>query len=331
MTTEELPDLHPEWDEHDGPLEGDTVALSASSLSNAISKPALEEWRAKESAARIHDEWAMLTELRQSSPDDARSWMRDAAFHQHRGKLNARDRGTLIHAHFDAWYGGPKVPDEHTPEYMHPYLANLAKWVEDSGWKPQLQEAVVWRESRDRLLGIAPSLNPTSQDGDVITAVDRDGLITAASTPALAGRLDTAGVMSKPPGPEHAGLGIIDIKTSEADVDGQGRKRRPYPVEVCLQLAAYFYADYVAQHRPRVMSKGRNRLYLFSDLEREAAEPAPTFEWAGVLLVTPERAELYPVNITEAHLEGALACAGVFHHGKSVKGYIGRSIMESNA
>lgn len=294
---DERPDIHPEWTPEHGPLEGDHVAVSASSLSGVLAKPQLEGWRAREGAVRIDEEWAMLTELRQTSPEGARAWMEDAAYHQHRNKLSATVRGEVIHAHFESWFGGPPPPE--APEYLHPMIANLARWVEETGFEPQLQEEVVWRDG--------------------------------GSTP-LAGRLDTTGVVHRGAKPEYLGkLGCLDIKTSELDATADGRKRRPFPAEVSLQLAVYFYSELILNHRPRVMEKGRTRLYLLSEAERELATPAPDFDYAAVLYVTPERCEMYPVNLTRDHLGAAYAAAAVYWHQASVKGYLGRSIMEVKA
>lgn len=296
----ELPDLHPDWSPGDGPLEGDTVCVSASTLADAPAKPQLEDWRAREGAERTLAEWGMLSELRQTDPDAAMRWIRDAAFHQHRGKLNARERGTLIHAAFESVFGGPPLDTALVPEYLYPCINQLYRWIERSQFVPVHNEVVVWREAHH------------------------------VQGPPIAGRIDTAGTITTDKA-EYQGLGLIDIKTMEADRDNGGRKRRPYPATVTLQMAAYFYADHMAQHRARTIEKGRARLYCFSEEERAAAAPAPSFDWCAVLLITPERAELYPVAMSEHHLEASLAAARLYWHQSSVKGYLGRSIMETNA
>ena len=290
-----MTDVHPDWTPEDGPLEGDLQALSASSLSNVLSKPQLEDWRAKESAARIHGEWEMLSALRQTDPIAAQTWMRDAAYHQHRGRLNATDRGTVIHHVFESWFTGEQLDPAYVPEELFDHLRHLARWVEESGFTPAHQERVVWSEAGDGW--------------------------------GMGGRFDVCGTGTNLP----PGLGLIDLKTSAEDLDGQGKKRRPYPVEVCLQLAPYFYATHMATHTPRTLSKGRNRIYLVSEQEKALAEPAPTFDWTAVLLITPQRTELYPVEMSEWHRDAARAALQVYRHQSSVKGYLGRSIMESRA
>lgn len=315
----DYPDLHPDWSPSDGPLPGDLVICSASSIADVPSKPQLEEWRAKETATRVVEEWAMLTELLGTDPQAAWRWIRDGAYHAHRDKLNARERGTVIHAHFESWFPPYPTPPV-APEYLHPLIAQLARWVEETQFAVELSEEVVWRDPRD-LIQQCP--NPQAREV---------GIMRAEVFPGLAGRLDTCGrLMAGVPDEYRGKLGLIDIKTMEQDRTGDNRKRRPYPDSVTLQLASYFFADHVARHRVRTVDKGRKRLYCFSEQERALAEPAPRFDYAAVLLVTPERAELYPVNLTDEHLDAALAAARLYWHGASVKGYLGRSIIEVTA
>lgn len=104
---------------------------------------------------------------------------------------------------------------------------------------------------------------------------------------------------------------ILDYKSSRRSFGSDDKPTKPYP-EAALQLAAYRHAEILATWRARRFEKYRRRYYLLSTAEEELGAKMPQVDGAVVLHLTPEHAELYPVNTSYPVFEKFLHTIEVF-------------------
>ena len=121
---------------------------------------------------------------------------------------------------------------------------------------------------------------------------------------------------------------LLDYKSSRRSLDADGKPSKPYP-ESALQLAAYRHAEMMAVWRARRFEKYRRRYYLLNGDERAEGIPMPKVDGAMVLHLTPEHAELYPVDTSERVLESFLYAIEIFRWSNDLsKAVIGEVIRK---
>lgn len=86
---------------------------------------------------------------------------------------------------------------------------------------------------------------------------------------------------------------VLDWKTSDADLNDNGKNKGPYP-EAALQLAAYRHAELSCWNAKRVT--GGQRYYVIDPAARAAAVPLPEIHGGLIVQVSPERARVHPVS-----------------------------------
>jgi hypothetical protein len=101
---------------------------------------------------------------------------------------------------------------------------------------------------------------------------------------------------------------VIDYKTSLDSWKPNGERKRPFQ-NVCLQVAAYRWAEFAAVWRSRREEKWGRRTYLLSPTERAMAVPMPPVDGALVVHVTPEHVDTYPVRCDEMVFHEGFLCA----------------------
>lgn len=119
-----------------------TRITSVTSLTGMLDKPALKRWAANTAADYATDYWDDLTAL---SPSERRKAIAGAPW-QTRDKKAAS--GTAVHAMAeDLLTGKPvEVPDE-----LRGHVEGLARWLEASGLRVELSEALVWSDEDEDL------------------------------------------------------------------------------------------------------------------------------------------------------------------------------------
>lgn len=90
---------------------------------------------------------------------------------------------------------------------------------------------------------------------------------------------------------------VFDYKTSLEDRTGRNVPKRPFADTVALQLAAYGNAPLAAVWRARRFDSYRTRYYLLNAAEQAAAAPVPPVDAGLAIIVTPEQARAYPVEL----------------------------------
>lgn len=88
----------------------------------------------------------------------------------------------------------------------------------------------------------------------------------------------------------------LDLKTKDRDAYSNGQKVKPYAETHPMQLAAYRFATHRMTWEPRVIGGGAGRIYLVNPEEHAAAEPWQQPARSGVLMLTPERCQLYALD-----------------------------------
>ena len=123
---------------------------------------------------------------------------------------------------------------------------------------------------------------------------------------------------------------LIDYKSSRKSVDVDGKPTKPYP-EAALQLAAYRHAEMMAVWRARRFERYKRRYYLLNGDEREIGIEMPKVDGAMVLHLTPEHADLYPVDTSERVFESFLYAIEIFRWTNDLsKSVIGEALVKGN-
>jgi len=123
---------------------------------------------------------------------------------------------------------------------------------------------------------------------------------------------------------------LLDYKSSRKSLDSQGKPTKPYP-EVGLQLAAYQNAEIMAVWRARRFESYRRRYYLLSPDEKVEGIEMPKVDGAMALHLTPEHADLYPIDTSDKVFESFLYTIEIFRWTNTTqKGVVGPALTKGN-
>lgn len=251
---------------------------SVTTIIGVLDKPALVYWAANEAAACAVadvDTWKAIEQS--SGTDEAQRYITAARFRGAKGKLPAAPLGTTVHAACEEFVLNGTRPD----------VAKLTELVNANGGMKlnndeRAGEVALVGKMLDQFAGWLDRFQPVYQASEV-TVFHPDYAYAGTCD----GFFTIDGVRC-----------IFDIKTTREPRDKQGNVKGPYP-EVALQLAAYRYAQLAAVWRPRRVMEMRRRYYVLSLAERDMAVPVPEVDAGGVVHITPEHCEFYPVRCDE--------------------------------
>jgi hypothetical protein len=123
---------------------GDERLWSVTTILQAVPKPALTYWAARETAAWVADNYAAIGPLIDTDRDAAIDMMKGAPWRQ---RNKAADLGTLVHAVAEAHVLGQELPE--WPEEADGYLNSLLAFMDDFQPEWSMAEATVaslkWR------------------------------------------------------------------------------------------------------------------------------------------------------------------------------------------
>ncbi len=258
---------------------GDLTMWSVTTIIGVLDKPGLLYWDAEQTAnAAIDSAQTWQAMLGEEGREATVKWLRDARMRKPKTELSATDLGTTFHSCAESY-----ALTGHRPTREE--VAGQVAAAGGSHVDVDTETNVIGR-MLNVFDGWLQRFSPSYQATEVCVysptygyAGQADGFLTIDGT-----------------------RFIIDYKTSRKTVDGRGYRRKPYPEQVWLQLAAYRFAEMAAVWRPRRFEKFRRRYYLLSDAERETAVPVPEVDSGLVIQVTPESCEAYPIDVgAESH------------------------------
>lgn len=242
--------------------DGDLRLHSVTTLiAAAMPKEWLGRWSAREvakAAVRTQRTWRTIAD--ESGDDEAIDWLKKAPYRKPRGQRTAAKLGTAVHKACEhlALHGAWR-PEDWADRELRPFLVQFERFL--AAWKPRWVAA--------ELTVYHPALR-------------------------YAGTCDGIWDIWDPVAGRWLRL-MYDIKTSVENLTTEGKLKAPYP-EAAVQVCAYRFAELAAVFRARCFEKSYRRYYLLSPNERALAQPVPEVDGGVVLLLTPERFDLYPVK-----------------------------------
>lgn len=250
----------------------DLKLLSASSITQAMAKPALERWMISETAQRVAEHVHELVAM--GDPERIAEWVERCRYLPKPGaSLNAADTGTALHSVLEHWVVGAPLPPRLEWQVTHD-AEMLAMANQLWGWL-QIHRPVV--------------------EASEVVVYDPDG--------GTAGRLDNLWRL------DGLGLCLVDLKTSRESRTAAGNLKRPYADSHGIQLVTYAGAELEATFAPRILGGDTDgpRWYLLNEAERAACVPARRPDTAAILHLTPEGCRLFQVRLTDEAIETARA------------------------
>lgn len=230
----------------------------------------LIQWTAATTAKAAVAKIRTLNAMAAEDPDGAITWLKEQRFATVKGARSATKLGTACHAAFEHLVVTGQRPTPGTP---------LVEGVMDDEVAPYLDSFERWLDEFSPEYLAAELTVYNEQYGYAGTA---DGFAVVDGIPVA-----------------------IDYKTSRESFDGRGNRKKPW-TDVALQLAAYAACPTAAVWRARKYEQWSRRYYLLNADERELAVPAPTVEGALCIHVTPEHADVYPIEIGDHVFEAFL-------------------------
>lgn len=281
----------------------DLRCWSVTTIIGVLDSPALVGWAANMAAeAAVHQlpAWRAIEES--SGTAEAEKWIAAARWRSGKGKLKASALGTVVHAICEQYVLEGSRPARQFVEKL--VLAEMGKGAKEADARAEAEFADGMVDHFARWLDRA---QPDYQASE---------LTVFSPTYRYAGTCDGFFTVD--------GVRLIfDIKTTREARSNAGKLKTPYP-EAALQLAAYRYAEQAAVWRPRAVTEARRRYYVLSRAEQAMALPVPEVDHGGVIHITPEHCELYPVRCDERvfeHFLHTIECARwAFETSQSVVG-----------
>jgi hypothetical protein len=220
----------------------------------------LIHWSVDETAKAAVSNLNTLTAMAKDDPDAAVEWLRGARFRASRGQRSATKLGSDVHTVCEQYVVTGRRPDPGTP---------LPNGVFDAEVAPYIDSFELWLDR----------FQPSYTAAEVVVYNERFG---------YAGQADGYATVQGTPV-------IIDYKSAKLSFDGRGNRKKPW-TDVGMQLAAYRHAPKAAVWRARRFENYGRRYYLLNDEERELAVDTPTVDGGLVIHLTPDHADVYPVD-----------------------------------
>ena len=248
--------------EHDAqPTDDDNRLWSVTTILKSFGdSEGLIHWTAEETAKAAVGSLKTLTAMAADDPDAAIEWLRGARFRASRGQRSATKLGQDVHSACELYVVTGKRPDPGTP---------LPNGVLDAEVAPYIDSFELWLDR----------FQPAYTAAEVVVYNERYG---------YAGQTDGYATVQGTPV-------IIDYKSAKTSFDGRGNRRKPW-TDVAMQLAAYRHAPKAAVWRARRFENYGRRYYLLNAEERELAVDTPSVDGGLVIHLTPDHADVYPVD-----------------------------------
>lgn len=252
---------------------GDLRLWSVTTIISILEKQGLLYWSAEEAAkAAVASRHSLDQRIKEEGEQAVIKWLRDARFRRPKNQLSAASLGTCAHHACETYALTGTRP-------THDEVAAIIRNEAGPDFGGIEAETAVIERMLDRFDNWLQRFTP---------AYDATEVVVYHPTYGYAGQADAFlridGIRL-----------IIDYKSSRDGFDSKGKPKTPYP-ESALQLAAYRHAEFAAAWRPRRIEQFRRRYYLLGDAERDKAVPVPPVDGGGVIHLTPDHCELFPVR-----------------------------------